>query len=813
MKSLYKSTRLIAAAAAAALAIPASALTWDVQGKQCTVDTLYHAIVGPGITQTNLKLSGGLTERIFYTVVDLENPNADIRALAGGGNKRTGVRTLSKMCADASTEGAQYLYGANADFFSDNRALGSTVVDGLPVFISASYTSRPSFYVTDKKIVNIGCICPTGTIKNGKSSVSLEGINAPRTGLTYTVLYTDSYDDSVTPLNGSAISVELIEGSPAFIGSAKFKVLDRASQAERKLSGNIMAISSQANHDSFIKSLAAGSEIEIDFTTQLPVEGNIMNMVSGLPMILENDEVVKVTTTDPNYSHLYAAHPRTAVGYFKGNKKGVILVCDGRSAISSGCTAEQLGDIMRNIGCSYAVNLDGGGSSELYSKNFGIISQPCNGAERAVANGIWAVSTAPTDNTPASIAFEQFGTLNVPTLGSITPTIYAYNQYGDVIDTNFKGYTLSCDPSIGEISSDGLTFIGTGSGYGALTATYGDCSVKIPVQIGGDSALPKILIDKILIDNNTATALPVGADINGNIMYVSGLALNWTSADENIVIVDERGILHGVANGITTVTGSCEGYTGTVEVTVEAPEAYETSLALAKADWTLSKNGMNSATLNEEDGALKIAYNIKTPRTAYVTLRNRDGIKLFSRPDSIRVIFTAKADGLNKVSVGLADNAGTSYVYEKEYESNQEAEVLTVPLAATIGIDGLDTATNPTAASAYPVSLNMLRFDPKGAAKSAGTVRITAIEMIYSHFGQSGIKDVAAADGALSVYPNPASGSATLTGVEEGTLYEIYNLAGFKVAAGIAPAIDCSALAPGLYLIKAAGSTARLIIR
>lgn len=244
--------------------------------------------------------------------------------------------------------------------------------------------------------MNIGCICPTGTIKNNKSSVSLEGVNAPRTSLTYTVLYTDSYDSSITPLNGSAIGVELIEGSPAFVGKARFKVLDRASHAERKLSGNVMAISSPANHDTFIKSLIVGSEIEIEFNTQLPVEGNVMNLVSGLPLILDNGNVVKVTTTDPNYAHLYIDNPRTAVGYFEGNKKGVILVCDGRSVISSGCTAEQLGAIMRNIGCAYAVNLDGGGSSELYSKNFGVVSRPSNGVERAVANGIWAVSTAPT---------------------------------------------------------------------------------------------------------------------------------------------------------------------------------------------------------------------------------------------------------------------------------------------------------------------------------------------------------------------------------------------------------------------------------
>lgn len=185
---------------------------------------------------------------------------------------------------------------------------------------------------------------------------------------------------------------------------------------------------------------------------------------------------------------------------------------------------------------------------------------------------------------------------------------------------------------------------------------------------------------------------------------------------------------------------------------------------------------------------------------------------LYSRPDSLVIDFTAKANGLNKVSVGLVDNAGNAHVFEQEYETNDEAEVLKVPVAATIGIESLDTATNPEAATAYPVALNMLRFDPKGNAKSAGTIRITAITAIYSRYGLTGIENVAV-ENAISVYPNPASGSATLAGVAEGTPYEIYSLAGIKVAQGTAPSIDCSALASGLYLVRTATATTRLIVR
>jgi hypothetical protein len=89
------------------------------------------------------------------------------------------------------------------------------------------------------------------------------------------------------------------------------------------------------------------------------------------------------------------AHPRTAVGIDADGRKLLILVVDGRSAVSRGYTMVELADIMTALGAENAINLDGGGSSAMYTRTasgaMGIVNEPSDGGERQVANSFGVV--------------------------------------------------------------------------------------------------------------------------------------------------------------------------------------------------------------------------------------------------------------------------------------------------------------------------------------------------------------------------------------------------------------------------------------
>ena len=85
-------------------------------------------------------------------------------------------------------------------------------------------------------------------------------------------------------------------------------------------------------------------------------------------------------------SSLLERHPRTAVGW---NDQVIYLAqVDGRQKDwSVGMTADELAEYLLKLGCTEAINLDGGGSSCLWFAGL-IRNHPCDGFERSVANSL-----------------------------------------------------------------------------------------------------------------------------------------------------------------------------------------------------------------------------------------------------------------------------------------------------------------------------------------------------------------------------------------------------------------------------------------
>lgn len=87
--------------------------------------------------------------------------------------------------------------------------------------------------------------------------------------------------------------------------------------------------------------------------------------------------------------------PRTCIGYTDDGHV-IMLVVDGRVEFYSyGLTYPEMGSIMKALGCSYAANLDGGGSTQMLIRHpiadlFQICNRPSDGAERDVVNA-WMV--------------------------------------------------------------------------------------------------------------------------------------------------------------------------------------------------------------------------------------------------------------------------------------------------------------------------------------------------------------------------------------------------------------------------------------
>lgn len=123
-----------------------------------------------------------------------------------------------------------------------------------------------------------------------------------------------------------------------------------------------------------------------------PYKDKLMTAVGGSHVILKDGATANLSI---GTEFADTRHPRTAAGVTSDGTI-VLLVVDGRQpAVSNGASLADLAYIIASLGCTDAVNLDGGGSSTFIVKNAKgeLITEnsPSGGSLRAVANGLMVV--------------------------------------------------------------------------------------------------------------------------------------------------------------------------------------------------------------------------------------------------------------------------------------------------------------------------------------------------------------------------------------------------------------------------------------
>ena len=137
---------------------------------------------------------------------------------------------------------------------------------------------------------------------------------------------------------------------------------------------------------------------ETSTDAQALLDAGVWNTLSFGPALVNAGQIpagideVEVDTNFGNHS-IQGNQPRTALGWVDTNHY-MFVVVDGRSeGHSRGTTMTEMAQIMADLGCQVAYNLDGGGSSAMYF-NGRIINQPSNGGERATSDILYIAQGA-----------------------------------------------------------------------------------------------------------------------------------------------------------------------------------------------------------------------------------------------------------------------------------------------------------------------------------------------------------------------------------------------------------------------------------
>ncbi len=228
---------------------------------------------------------------------------------------------------------------------------------------------------------------------------------------------------------------------------------------------------------------------------------------------------------------------------------GTLVICmnDGRGANNSvGFSSYEEGEAMLALGCKWAANCDGGGSSTFLTKrvgeeNFTMRSVPCDGAQRATAHGVFVASNvAPTgvlDCININADYDIFAPNTVYTFGAeaIDTHGYAMDMPADVAwtlsDESFGTIVDGKFVSNGKKGSVDIQVVSGGAVVGSKTITVADPEVF--TLSANATTVPYSTPDKV----RTIT-LPIIAKLGEADVYYDTNAVSVALSNENAGVLD-----------------------------------------------------------------------------------------------------------------------------------------------------------------------------------------------------------------------------------------------------------------------------------
>lgn len=284
-------------------------------------------------------------------------------------------------------------YGAvaaiNGGYFDwDGTILGMLRIGGK--LAGTGYQRRTAVGFRSDGTGVIGPVEYIGRVTIHSAMVPVSGVNTPRENNSL-VIYNSYYGrKTATDKNGREFTV------------VDSKVTDiRQSDSPIPENGYVISVSGKCRDAyslvrkgdtvTFYESVSTGSAAagagRVAWGQQVIDWKNIPDILGAGPQLVAGGKAA-VTKTEEQFPADIAKGraPRTAIG-IREDGSWLLVVVDGRQANSLGMTLEELAELMVKYGAKSAVNLDGGGSSEMVVKG-SIVNSPSDGRERPVGSGI-----------------------------------------------------------------------------------------------------------------------------------------------------------------------------------------------------------------------------------------------------------------------------------------------------------------------------------------------------------------------------------------------------------------------------------------
>jgi hypothetical protein len=338
-----------------------------------------------GATYTKLAKKGPIEAHVIR--ISRKAPDLEIQSVHSRG-KPVG---LSPITEQVKTVDGKAVAAINGDFYQRDGAFagdprGLQIVNGelisAPMGSSSFWidaTGQPHMAITQS---GLRITWPDGSV----AAIGLNGRCDPND----IELYTPRLGATPRGNSGREIVLQPLEGETNAFRPAKeysMRALEIRGPIGAPMAPGTFVLALGGAAARTAPKLDKGAVVKISTATTPNLRG-VRSAISGGPILVTAGKARRFNRGDGDsyqYSSMMERHPRSAIGW---NANEYIWVeVDGRHPNSVGISLSQLGELMLELGCDEAMNLDGGGSATIWYDGK-IRNRPCDGFERPIANSL-----------------------------------------------------------------------------------------------------------------------------------------------------------------------------------------------------------------------------------------------------------------------------------------------------------------------------------------------------------------------------------------------------------------------------------------
>lgn len=199
-------------------------------------------------------------------------------------------------------------------------------------------------------------------LETNKGMIKIDNINQPRMLSTHVIAFTPEWGKYSPP--SPKYGIQLV------VENGKLKNITR-DISEIPQNGFIIV-----GPESILKNVISDKKFKLNLQIN-PEWKNVNHIISGGPYLVKSGDIY-IDITEQKLNAIGGRNPRTAIGYTESGNL-IMLTADGREGASVGLTLRELANLMKELGCINAMNLDGGGSTVMFVSGKVVNKPPVQG--------------------------------------------------------------------------------------------------------------------------------------------------------------------------------------------------------------------------------------------------------------------------------------------------------------------------------------------------------------------------------------------------------------------------------------------------